>query len=84
MLFNLKEAAEHGVNVGTNWSSQWHTTMRFEEPAIEDDGWVPCISLHLRMVALTASTLSRSTDIGAQQTIELRDAEQLNLTEVND
>ena len=31
MFFNLKEAAEHGVNVGTNWSSYEHSTMRFNE-----------------------------------------------------
>lgn len=34
MLFNLKEAAEHGVNTGTNWSSYSHTTtIGFEERA---------------------------------------------------
>lgn len=35
MFFNLKEAAEHGVNVGTNWSSYSHSaveSMHFEEP----------------------------------------------------
>ena len=32
MLFNLKEAAEHGVNVGTNWSSYSHSAILFEEP----------------------------------------------------
>ena len=32
MFFNLKEAAEHGVNVGTNWASYSHTTIRFDEP----------------------------------------------------
>ena len=32
MLFNLKEAAEHGVNIGTNWSSYTHTiSIGFEE-----------------------------------------------------
>ena len=31
MFFNLQEAAEHGVNIGTNWSSHSHTTMRFGE-----------------------------------------------------
>ena len=30
MFFNLKEAAEHGVNVGTNWSSYSHSAIRFE------------------------------------------------------
>ena len=35
MFFNLKEAAEHGVNVGTNWSSYSQSatsTMHFNEP----------------------------------------------------
>ena len=32
MFFNLKEAAEHGVNVGTNWSSYSHSVIRFDEP----------------------------------------------------
>lgn len=32
IFFNLKEAAEHGVNVGTNWSSYEHSTIRFDEP----------------------------------------------------
>ena len=31
MFFNLKEAAEHGVNVGTNWSSYSHSAIRFDE-----------------------------------------------------
>ena len=32
MFFNLKEAAEHGVNIGTNWSSYSHSAIRFDEP----------------------------------------------------
>ena len=31
MFFNLKEAAEDGVNVGTNWSSYSHSAIRFDE-----------------------------------------------------
>ena len=31
MFFNMKEAGEHGVNVGTNWDSYTHSAMRFEE-----------------------------------------------------
>ena len=31
MFFNLKEAAEHGVNIGTNWSSYSHSAIRFGE-----------------------------------------------------
>ena len=27
MFFNLKEAGEHGVNVGTNWSSYSHSAL---------------------------------------------------------
>ena len=30
MFFNLKEAAEHGVNVGTNWSSYSHSAIHFD------------------------------------------------------
>ena len=33
MFYNLKEAAERGVNVGTNWSSYSHSGIRFEDPA---------------------------------------------------
>ena len=29
MFFNLKEAAEYGVNVGTNWSSYSHSNIQF-------------------------------------------------------
>ena len=37
MFFNLKEAGEHGVNVGTNWSSYSHSTIHFDEPqGVED------------------------------------------------
>ena len=32
VFFNLEEAAEHGVNVGTNWSSHSHSSIHFEEP----------------------------------------------------
>ena len=32
MFLNLKEAAEHGVNVGTNWSSHSHSAIYFDEP----------------------------------------------------
>ena len=41
MFFNLKEAAEHGVNVGTNWSSYEHSALgsiHFNEPQPEDAG----------------------------------------------
>ena len=37
IVFNLKEAAEHGVNVGTNWASYQHSAlsaMQFDEPHI--------------------------------------------------
>ena len=37
MFFNLKEAAEHGVNVGTNWAS-YEPTMGFNEPHSEGNG----------------------------------------------
>ena len=32
MFFNIKEAAEHGVNIGTNWSSYSHSAIRLDEP----------------------------------------------------
>ena len=31
VFFNLKEAAEHGVNPGTNWSSYSHSDIRFRK-----------------------------------------------------
>ena len=34
MFFNLKEAAEHGVNIGTNWSSYSHSAIHFDESQI--------------------------------------------------
>ena len=34
VLFNLKEAAEHGVNTGTNWSSYSHSALDFDEPSL--------------------------------------------------
>ena len=37
MFFNLKEAAEHGVNVGTNWSSYSHSAIHFDEPQSEEE-----------------------------------------------
>lgn len=36
MFFNLKEAGEHGVNVGTNWSSHSHSAIRFDDPQHEE------------------------------------------------
>ena len=37
MFFNLKEAAEHGVNVGTNWSSYSHSAIHFVEQQVGED-----------------------------------------------
>ena len=31
MFFNVKEAAEHGVNIGTNWASYTHSAIQFDE-----------------------------------------------------
>ena len=36
MFFNLKEAAEHSVNVGTNWSSYSHSAIRFDGAQISE------------------------------------------------
>ena len=47
MFFNLSEAAEHGVNVGTNWSSYSQTTIQFDvaqAPELQDE-FVKCASL---------------------------------------
>ena len=35
MFFNVKEAAEHNVNVGTNWSSYENSALHFEELPFE-------------------------------------------------
>lgn len=43
MFFNLKEAGEHGVNAGTNWSSYSNSTttaIRFDASQGEEDLWV--------------------------------------------
>ena len=40
MFFNVREAAERGVNIGTNWSSYSHSAIRFEEPTIVDAQYV--------------------------------------------
>ena len=37
MFFNLKDAAEHGVNVGTNWSLYTHSAIHFDEQQDLDD-----------------------------------------------
>ena len=37
MFFNLKEAAEHGVNIGTNWTSYTHSAIRFDKPRGGED-----------------------------------------------
>ena len=36
IFFNLFEACERGVNIGTNWSSYSHSAVQFEEPEEED------------------------------------------------
>ena len=47
MFFNLKEAAEHGINIGTNWSSYSHSAIRFDEPqsAEQQPQYVTCTIL---------------------------------------
>ena len=37
MFFNLKEAAEHNVNVGTNWASYTHSAIHFDEERTEQN-----------------------------------------------
>ena len=41
VFFNLKEAAEHNVNVGTNWDSYSHSAIDFDARHLESD---PCVS----------------------------------------
>ena len=38
IFFNLKEAAEHGVNVGTNWASYSHSAIQFDVPQNHENG----------------------------------------------
>ena len=45
MFFNLKEAAEHGVNIGTNWSSYPDSVMQFDEPVSGEELYVTSFSL---------------------------------------
>lgn len=40
MFFNLKKAGEHGVNIGTNWSSYSHSAIRFDQPQDEGEQYV--------------------------------------------
>ena len=72
MLFNLKEAAEHGVNIGTNWSSYTHTiSIDFEEQQTmtEDIEYVICLpaiwtrvaDIRFRLQCIGASTADSST-----------------------
>lgn len=37
MFLNLKEAGEHGVNAGTDWSSHCISTIGFDEPLTPND-----------------------------------------------
>ena len=48
MFFNLKEAAEHGINIGTNWSSHSHSEMQFDELVLqnEEEQCVFCRCIH--------------------------------------
>ena len=40
MFFNLKEAAEHVVNIGTNWSSYSNSAICFEERPYANERYV--------------------------------------------
>lgn len=37
MFFNLREAVEHGVNEGTNWSSHAMSGIEFKEPEVAEE-----------------------------------------------
>ena len=69
--FNLKEAAEHGINVGTNQSSRPHSDIRFGEPGGEEAKYV-VPHLHLRSCA---DSVPRSSENVDQRSIELREGE---------
>ena len=38
MFFKLKEAAEHGVNGGTDWTSHTRSSIQFNEPPRSGEG----------------------------------------------
>ena len=50
MFFTLKEAAEHGVNIGTNWSS-YYSAMHFDDSRDNtcDGRWVGSLPYHWRL-----------------------------------
>ena len=63
MFFNLKEAGEHGVNVGTNWSSYSHSAIRFDEPQLPH---IEFVEATLNIPRLTKCILFREdADVGA-------------------
>ena len=49
IFFNLKEAAAHGVNIGTNWSSYTRSAIQFDEASSDE---FQCDNLTLRHVTL--------------------------------
>ena len=62
IFFNLKEAAEHGVNIGTNWSSYSRSAIRFGEPEQE-----------LRFVSRALSLEDSESDGPLLSTLQSRD-----------
>ena len=60
MFFNLKEAAEHGVNVGTNWSSYSHSAIRFDEPGSGQAQYVViCVIFILTLISVRGQTRTK-------------------------
>ena len=72
MFFNLKEAAEHGVNLGTNWSSYSHSAIQFDEPGPQN-GEGQCVCF-LFLSPPEISDAHRS-DVGIPQFVETRNGQ---------
>lgn len=66
LFFNLKEAAEYGVNVDTNWSaySPSLNTMSFNEPQDGEERYVDHASLRSKSDSHDRVVLRRSNDAG--------------------
>ena len=77
MFFNLKEAAEHGVNVGTNWSSHSQSSIGFDEHRSRASQYVTFDLIPF----LALMKFKRSTEAG-ERTIELQGVERC-VTNIN-
>ena len=73
MFFNLKEAGEHGINVGTNWSSYHFTSIQFDDSQYAADRYVqlqaffgcePVMTLNCRFSSGLSTTRIDDTERG--------------------